>query len=350
MITFPSIEQYSHAVKSVNERAAFTGRDENGDPIYAEVCNKPTIAFVGAIKLHGSNAAVVQHSDGTLTYQSRHKALTLEDDYHGYVRLMSSFSDHFWSGLFSQIRETWSVKSSIPVAVYGEYCGPSLSSGAAIVKLPQKMFVIFAIRFGAEEETVWVPPEEMVKLRLERIEECPEQVKNVFDYQTYQVTIDFNEPAFSRNTLVELTEAVEKECPFAKQFGISGVGEGIVWRPVKGEFNESRFWFKVKGKEHSATKVKVLAPVNMEKVKSVNLFVDQVLTENRLVQGISYLQEMNIEISRSSTGEFLRWVINDVMKEEKDAMGDLDMKDLNQRISTQARTWFFNNLKNYAIN
>jgi hypothetical protein len=40
--------------------------------------------------------------------------------------------------------------------------------------------------------------------------------------------IDFNMPQLVQNQLSEITIAVEEECPVAKAFGFSGIGEGIV--------------------------------------------------------------------------------------------------------------------------
>jgi hypothetical protein len=56
---------------------------------------------------------------------------------------------------------------------------------------------------------------------------------------------------------VEITMAVEAECPVGRFFGVlSGVGEGVVWKPVDPLYNEGRFWFKVKGEKHSVTMIK----------------------------------------------------------------------------------------------
>ena len=81
-------------------------------------------------------------------------------------------------------------------------------------------------------------------------------------------------------------------------------------------------------------------------MESINQFVDSVVTENRLEQGITYFKENNIEIDSKNTGEFLRWVINDVLKEEKDTMetNELDEKKVKSAIVFKARIWFLNYL------
>lgn len=84
----------------------------------------------------------------------------------------------------------------------------------------------------------------------------------------------------------------------------------------------------------------------MERIKKiVNEFVDYVLTESRLNQGMDKLREMGKPVDQSSTGDFLRWIVNDVMKEEQDTIveNQLDPKKLNSAISNKARVWFFQN-------
>ena len=85
--------------------------------------------------------------------------------------------------------------------------------------------------------------------------------------------------------------------------------------------------------------------MDTELVESMNEFVDNVLTESRLRQGIDKLKEMGLEVSQKSTGEYLRWIIGDILKEEQDTIitNQFDPKKLNPLLSNKARVWFFNN-------
>ena len=67
------------------------------------------------------------------------------------------------------------------------------------------------------------------------------------------------------------------------------------------------------------------------------------LTEQRLEQGITWLKENQKEVNQKSTGDYLRWVVNDVIKEETDTIveNQLDPKKINSAISAKARVWFF---------
>lgn len=139
---------------------------------------------------------------------------------------------------------------------------------------------------------------------------------------------------------------VEEQCPVAERFGHEGIGEGIVWTCDTPGWKSSRYWFKVKGTAHSVSKVKTLAPVDVERLHSMNEFVESTVTENRLNQGIAELKEQGLPIDSTSIGHFIRWIFNDVMKEEADtlAASGLNSKDLGKPISTKARQWFLNSV------
>jgi hypothetical protein len=129
---------------------------------------------------------------------------------------------------------------------------------------------------------------------------------------------------------------------------INSVGEGIVWQPVQEglkDWNTSDAWFKVKGSMHSVSKVKTLAPVDVEAINSINEFVETYVSENRLKQGIDKLTEMGLDISVKNLGEFIRWVFNDIMKEEADTVvaNQINPKTLGGPIATKARKWFMAN-------
>jgi len=96
-------------------------------------------------------------------------------------------------------------------------------------------------------------------------------------------------------------------------------------------------------KIHGKSKVKTLAAVDTEKVASIQEFIENVVTESRLNQGIDYLKEQNQPLNQTSTGIFLKWIVGDVIKEESDTMRDslIEPKDVNGSISKKAREWYF---------
>ena len=319
MIKYPSIEQFRNIIRAVKLKHDFKGKDESDNPIYLHDSPYPILKFKGTVKLHGTNAAIVKHKAGILTYQSRERELSLGSDNAGFMLAMSNIDT---SNLFKDIEfENY-------IAIYGEWCGGNIQKGVALTQLP-KMFVIFGIKVDDE----WT---DIVRY------DNKNNIYHIEQFPTYEVDIDFNQPELIQNKLRDLTIDIENECPVGKFFGVSGIGEGIVFTSV----DYPDFKFKSKGEKHSVSKVKVLNSINEEELESINEFIEYAVTENRLNQGLQYLKENNIELHQKNTGEYLRWIMNDIMKEESDVItkNQIDFKKANSKIATKAREFYFNNI------
>lgn len=316
MIKFPSIEQFRNVIREVKTNHDYQGKDESGQPIYQHLSPYPTIGFEGTVKLHGTNSSVVKYKD-RIEFQSRERVLSLQSDNYQFMLNMSNKNlDFLFEG----------IEFNDHAAVFGEWVGQGIQSGVAVSNLP-KSFVIFAYMIDGDWTYI-------------TRSDSSQGIYHINEFPTWNIQIDFNSPESIQNQLIEITEQVEKECPVGKHFGFSGTGEGVVWTTLN-----RRYCFKVKGEKHSVTKVKTLAAVDTELIESMNEFVDNVLTESRLKQGIEKLKEMDLEVSQKSTGEYLRWIIGDIMKEEQDTIitNQFDPKKLNPLLSNKARVWFFNN-------
>lgn len=319
MEKFSSIEQFKNVIKQVRDQANW-----NGTPL-------PTLTFTGTTKLHGTNASVVFHKDGSHVFQSREREISIESDNAGFAMWGERNIDHFLR-IFAKVHNDNCEK----VAIWGEWCGGSIQKGVALNQLP-KMFVIFDIALiDAEGKRTHLTPTEMSNVIMRTNE-----IKFIHDFKTWTIDIDFNSPETVQNQLVEWTIEVENECPVGKAFGVSGIGEGIVWVN-----HETNLKFKTKGSAHSASKVKTLkeiAAVDIEKMNSIKEFVSSVVTENRLNQGIDKLGEMGLEVDIKNTGTFIDWCIRDVIKEEHDTIvaSGFDVKELMPKISEAAKQFFF---------
>ena len=316
MIKFNSIEQFRTVIKEVRSHWDFIGKDENGDPIYEHTSPYPILKFKGTIKLHGTNGGIVKYKD-RIDFQSREKVLSKEQDNYGFY---SKYSEKDLDFLFKKYNfENY-------VAIHGEWCGGSIQKNIALNKL-DKMFVVFSVQVdGVKLDNFTIPNNNL-------------NIYSIYDFKTYEIDIDFNNPENSQELLNEYTMEVENECPVALHFGVKGIGEGIV-------FKYKDYLFKSKGLKHSSSKVKVLNSVNVEEINKVKDFVELACSENRLNQGISYLKEMNIEISNKSTSDYLRWVINDILKEEMDTIieNNLDVNSVKKECSNKARKFYLNNI------
>jgi hypothetical protein len=333
----------------VKHRARFRGVDETGEAILDLTATMPTLNYRGTVKLHGSNAAVVyDYADGTFSFQSRERVLTLQQDN---ATFMLSMSQHRCLDALRRIVAGYvelhsAERAPQSVALFGEWCGQGVQSGVAVSQLP-KMFVIFAVKFyydDQDDQDVWVALAPDLIAPDEHIY-CIEQ------FPFFDLSIDFNFPELAQNQLGALTEAVEQECPVGKAFGVCGVGEGIVWRPTDRAWGSS-FWFKVKGEKHSITSVKVLAPIDVEAVANVRVFVEQTATEPRFLQGVHWLQiEAQKPLVIQSMGAFIQWVTNDVIKEENETIiaSQLDIKQIRRQLADAARIWFAGYLNKIAL-
>ena len=338
MIKFPSIEQFRNVIRHVKTHAQYAGKDENGDAIFDQSLPIPTLKFRGTVKLHGTNAGIVYDIEtDSFTYQSRERELSLTSDNAGFM-LAQMKNEDVWRDVARQVtNEILPHRNITKVAIFGEWCGSGIQKGVALTQLP-KMFVIFAVKAVFDDETTqWLPVGE-IDLHLPE-----DNLFNIDTFPTYEVEIDFNHPELAQNKMIEITEEVEKECPVGKYFGVSGIGEGVVWTCVSDGWNDSGTWFKVKGEKHSVSKVRTLAAVDVEAVANLKAFVDATVTEARLEQGLwNLVHEQLKPIEMTSMGDFIRWVFNDVMKEEQDTIvaSGIDPKKLGGPIANVARPWF----------
>jgi len=211
MKTYPSIEQFRHIIKQVRNEHDYQGKDENGDAIYKNASPYPTLKFKGTVKLHGTNAGIVRYSDGRTEFQSRERVLSLLSDNANFYSTMASKNLDF---LFSNF------KFNDYCAVYGEWCGGNIQAGIALNQLP-KMFVIFGIK--VDDNWVELP---------DWLHDNDNKIYNILQFPTYEVDIDFNCPELIQNELIRMTNEVENECPVCKYFGVSGIGECIVFQFV----------------------------------------------------------------------------------------------------------------------
>jgi hypothetical protein len=341
MIKFPSIEQFRTVVSNVNRHFNFVGLDENGEAIYDPTLPKPTITFKGTVKIHGTNAAV-SYNAKELWAQSRENIITPEKDNAGFAFFVESNKEAFYE-LFAQVMDKtipWPDPYKNTITIYGEWAGGNIQKGVGVCNLP-KSFFIFGVKITPHTETeeeLKANPAYWVDYTYLRAPE--HNIYNIDDYPTYSIDIDFNMPQLVQNQLSELTIKVEEECPVAKAFGYSGIGEGIVWTA---EFKGNVHRFKVKGEKHSSSKVKTLAAVDVEKLNSIKEFVDYAVSESRFNQALENIFPNNEPIDVKKMGDVIRWVVNDVIKEEMDTLveNQLEPKEINKYISSKVREMFF---------
>lgn len=285
-----------------------------------------TVTYRAKVKLHGTNCAVQRTADG-LVAQSRTKVLSPSDDNKGFARWVAEQEDGF-------------AQLAPSTTVFGEWCGPGVAHGVAISKLDRKIFAVFALQEGRDDEaTLVVEPE--------RIAEMLPALDDVFvlPWLGESVTIDYTsdlEP--TADAINEVVAAVEQRDPWVYDtFGVSGVGEGVVLYPAFEPLTPALFElyaFKAKGEQHQTVATKKPAQVSPEVAAGAREFAGLVVTRARLQQGVDEACGGLFEMQHM--GSFIRWVVSDTQKEseiELEAAG-LTWKQVAPAVTKRAREWY----------
>jgi len=78
-------------------------------------------------------------------------------------------------------------------------------------------------------------------------------------------------------------------------------------------------------------------------IDTIKEFVDYSVSESRFNQALENIFPNNEPIDVKKMGDVIRWVVNDVIKEEMDTMveNQLEPKEINKYISSKVREMFF---------
>ena len=366
---FPSIESFSNAVKSLKSYQRFVnyGREQE---------ETLTVKFVGTTKLHGCNAGVVLNfSQVTIegkplfAYypQSRSRVLSVDSDHLDFAQFaLKPKVEDFLTKFMLKVYNSFSKeerKDIFSIAIYGEWVGVGVQKGVAVSEL-ERLFAPFEVIIHKKPTELYKkihPVEEdsiqRISLPLSQFKELLNEELRIFPIseivKPIEVNITLDSVGFHKASEIfeKITAEVEAEDPFAKFFGVSGIGEGVVWKMADPNFDFGQIRFKVKGEKHAISKVKSTAPVDFEKLAKVQEAVDMYATENRFIQGVQYLQEMQIPLEQSSTGNFVKWVQSDILKEHQDAMlnSNINAKNVVNQAAKKAAAWFKKYLEEIAF-
>lgn len=332
---YPSIEQFRHIIKQIKSTTKFIGVDDCGNAIYDKSIELPTLRFTGTEKIHGTNASVcMDKRTGEFWCQSRKNIITVEKDNAGFAFFVESRKKVF-EELFASVQKFYG--GSI-ISIFGEFAGGNIQKTSCCSNL-EKRFIIFDIQIDGK----WVDIKPVIS--------SPENlIFNVSDFKTWEIDIDFKNPLLSQNKMIELMKKVEEASPIGSTFGEKNIGEGIVF---KGEYKGDVYRFKVKGDKHSKSKVKTLKKVNTKKLNKITQIATLVTPNWRLDQ--MYCETFDTvnggKGDIKKTGDYIRSVIRDVMKEDLDLIIEtgLEPKEINKTISDISRKYLINRLDQEAI-
>lgn len=332
-----STESIYHMFKRANASWNYDGVDHAA---------RPTIRFQGTVKLHGTNAGIRLLGVGQKPIPvGRTRALSVNNDNYGFAMFLESVPQEVFDEMYTNI--TYEDTRGRPLTVFAEWCGAGVQGGVALSQV-KKHLVIFGAAFDNDEINPNLSEEQQQRLKYVPIKDDvhfnDKNIYNIGQIPKYFVDIDFSKG--NQDDLVEeltkLVEAVEAECPWAKQmFDVSGVGEGLVFEST--EQPASAFWtFKIKGEKHAVRqgrdRNRVVA-IDVEKVENVSQCVDIILTENRMQQMVD---DNKFDFDPRNIGPFLKAVCVDCVKEEIDVIVEngLEWDDVQKVVQTRARNWF----------
>lgn len=254
MITFPEIGQFRQIIKTVHDNTRYSGKDENGDAIFDSTKRLPILTFTGTVKLHGTNAGVTLTKDGDMYPQSRENVISIEKDNAGFAFFVESNKEVF-KGLF----KTLDIRDADYITIFGEWAGGNIQKGVAINGLP-KMFVIFAVKlsYNDEEKVNYFLKDDETK----HLKNPDTLIFNVLDFEKYSIDIDFENPQLAQNKLIELTMAVEAECPVGKYFLNQVLLNNVAYE------HQDKIWFKKENKFTEELKKQFILPFKELRKKS----------------------------------------------------------------------------------
>lgn len=321
------------------------------------------ISYRSKVKLHGTNVGVrVNPAKKSIVVQSRGRIITPTDDHMSFAKWAMARQEAIFAATH--------VLGDTTVLLFGEWCGPGVQQGVAAALVPEKFLAVFATLVAPDDKPITEGP----------LIVDPEQLENAWrDVPGFhilpwssdrRVTIDWNLPSEAlEEVAVPINDevmAIEACDPWVKAtFGVEGVGEGLVFYPEPNATAGSpedpgnpgdpedlplpcltmqhfgNFGFKAKGAEHRTVKSPKPVTPDAPTAETLEAFAELVLTPARLEQGLRIITEKG-EAKVEHTGNFLRWIQNDVQKEcvaELEA-SKLDWKSASKALTLYAKTWY----------
>lgn len=296
------------------------------------------VDFEGTVKIHGTNAGVRIGQD-TYQPQSRTRSLDMNNDNYGFAAwALGNDVRSAMLGVASAIRDANALSERAHVVVYGEWAGPGIQSGVAVNRLKERQFIIFGagIPTPGDDEN----QREYLDLSGCDISRPEVSIRSVWEAPLYRLSVDMLDGGSCEKAAHyanEITEAVDKLCPWGLLHGIEGHGEGVVWKPVGRLSKESGLYFKTKGDGHRKGGKKI-AKTHPERLASVFKFADYACTHDRMVQGVGAVVGSGNTIDMTITGHFMRWIKSDIQTECKNELDESGLKwaDVQREVSSRA--------------
>lgn len=328
MSSIPNLKEF---IQKKTLQHQFVGKDEDGNPIYDESKELPSLDVVGTVKLHGTSAGICfDVENNKIVPMSKKNILTIESDNYGFAKWFyeelipsdekyQSLLDTFDTIQFFSTGVGYAIQMANAkyIVLHGEWAGKGIQKGVGISNL-EKDFFLFGVKVYSDEENyIWLPPTLVVQhIKAKRL------FKNIFDYKTYPMKLDLNNPEDFIKSAKEALSEVENECPVATSHiekledGQNKNGEGLVfWTvcdPVKPfKLKDERF-VKLRRNKKKEKTPRVFSKEEIELAESL-------APDWRIAQAFQevYGENWEKQVSMNEFPDILRWVLEDINKEEK---------------------------------
>ena len=376
MIKYNDIGTFEASVKKLRRQVQYTGLDEDGKAIYDSLAKLPNIEVWFTEKIHGTNAAVCYSIPDGFWVQSREGIKTLESDNAGCCQAAMK-REASWMDIINALAKYHKIdlKKNI-ISLYYEWCGGSIQKKSAVTGLEKRAIIFNHFKVSPLDPQVdengdtlqtdrqpakWyetIVGEEVTmgmfgqETKVVYGSDAENDIYNITDYNVWKYAVDFENALLHNNEFLELLHKIELASPVGKAMGKEeNVAEGMVGTF---KFEDVIYKFKVKGEEHTTSKVKTLKPVdNVLEQKKIDLAA-KVVTPGRCEQGWQLIHGIDNELkepSKSNLGDFLSWIHRDIIKECMPLYNEanLEIKEVNQKISMIAKLWFFEQLQKDAF-
>jgi hypothetical protein len=296
---------------------------------HAQRTGTENVTLRGKIKLHGTNAAI-RIKDNVLTGQKRSSDVAIGNDNAGFAVWLDKV-DYIGGAYYDDM------------IIFGEWAGPGIQSGDAVTSIPHKKFFVFALT-SADMTVVVLEPVAIQAVIAAAFGDNTDIM--VLPWYSEPTTINMMIQSQAQDFVSDATKVVDEvigvEDPYIKEmFGVSGVGEGLVYYAVDRHEDWAGWMFKIKSETHSVNSSKKRDHVAPEKPEGVDDFIEMFFTENRFEQMLN--ETLDGVADRKRTGDFLKAVMSDVHKESVNEMElvDFEWKDVAKYSVVKTKNWLF---------
>ena len=356
-----------------------------------------TLEYKAKVKLHGTYGGInIDFKHNQIFPQSRERQLTIDkpDSYGFYNWVMQDLGgEKFTEVLKNNIKSNkdwrfYSLSKSISnLVIHGEWAGPNIYYGVSSGLVKKDFYSVFAVEVFTDHPydcIVITDPKDISELldrdefksdaNTDNIVNCYNtpfyvipyyEIGNLGQLQEWMRTVDLLDldslKRFTTECNVIVDETGKEDLFIKRNFGISGVGEGLVFYPYKIQKygknlfkNEHmddlrsdqifKYMFKAKNKAHQSIKTAKPVIVTPEQQENLDKLIANTCTEARLNQ---FLLKLDQPPTQKMMGQFLKSFGQDVAKEcrlEIEQFGD-NKKLVMKKINDKAANWFKSKIK-----